>query len=127
MGEPRTDDFAARRKHLAHLTEEELEQRFWQLANKVVEPLVELARTHTSSSIERSVLLRMGLDSLTTQGIVQQAMVRGLLGHGAGHCVWRYAETKGLGIEEAGAVLAQGEGWDELEGYFINRKETVVQ
>ena len=50
------------------LTDEELEARFWELAQEVVDPLVELARTHTSPSIERSVLMRMGIDSLTCHG-----------------------------------------------------------
>ncbi|KLU59757.1 D-ornithine 4,5-aminomutase subunit alpha [Peptococcaceae bacterium CEB3] len=118
MGEPRADDFAERRKHLDHLTEEQLEERFWSLANEVVEPLVELARAHTSPSIERSVLLRMGFDSLTARSIVEQAMAHGLLGHGAGHSVWRYARSKGLGIEAAGQALARGEGWDSLKNYF---------
>lgn len=118
MGEARADDFAERRKHLAELSEAELEERFWQLAGQVVDPLLGLARTHTTPSIERSVLLRMGLDSLTTQGIVKEALAKGLLGHGAGHCVWRYAQMKGLSIEEAGTSLAKGEGWEELENFF---------
>lgn len=118
MGEQRVDDFAERRQHLAHWREDELEQRFWVLAGQIVDPLLELARTHTTPSIERSVLLRMGLDSSTTQGIVKQALAKGLLGHGAGHCVWRYAQLKGLSIEEAGTQLAGGKGWEDLEGYF---------
>ena len=35
----RADDFQERRKHLANLTEEELEQRFWELAEKIVDPI----------------------------------------------------------------------------------------
>ncbi|CAA7600197.1 D-ornithine 4,5-aminomutase alpha-subunit [Acididesulfobacillus acetoxydans] len=123
MGKPRADDFAERREHLAHLTEEQLEERFWSLANEVVEPLLDLARTHTSPSIERSVLLRMGFDSLTARGIAEQAMAHGLLGHGAGHLVWRYAKGQGLGIEAAGLALARGEGWDSLESYFGPREQ----
>jgi D-ornithine 4,5-aminomutase subunit alpha len=41
----REDDFTQRRKHLANLSDEELKQRFWELAEKSVEPLLELART----------------------------------------------------------------------------------
>lgn len=118
MGEQRADDFAERRRHLVQLSEDELEQRFWELAEQVVDPLLALAQSHTTPSIERSVLLRMGLDSPTTQGIVKQALVKGLLGHGAGHCVWRYAQLKGLSIEQAGARLAEGEGWEALEALF---------
>ena len=118
MGQQRIDDFEDRRKHLGSLTEEELEKRFWELTNQIVQPLVDLARTHTTPSIERSVLLRMGLASPTTQGIVENALAKGLLAHGAGHCVWRYAKIKKISIEEAGAALARGEGWEELGKYF---------
>ena len=38
----REDDFQERRKHLANLTEEELEARFWELTEKIVDPLIEL-------------------------------------------------------------------------------------
>lgn len=118
MGEQRPDDFAERRRHLAGLSEQELEHRFWNLAGQVVDPLLELAKRNTTPSIERSVLLRMGLDSPTSQGIVKQALAKGLLGHGAGHCVWRYAQMKEIGVEKAGADLAAGIGWDELETFF---------
>lgn len=40
----RKDDFDERRKHLSSLSEEELEIRFWELASKLVDPLIELAK-----------------------------------------------------------------------------------
>ncbi|TYP58499.1 ornithine aminomutase subunit alpha [Thermosediminibacter litoriperuensis] len=111
----RKDDFEIRRKHLSHLTEEELEKRFWELTEKIVEPLIELARTHTSPSIERSVLLRMGFDSLTAKAIVEKCVEKGLLGKGAGHVVLKYALYKNITIKEAGERLAKGDGWDEID------------
>ncbi|KXG78695.1 D-ornithine 4,5-aminomutase subunit alpha [Fervidicola ferrireducens] len=111
----RKDDFEERRKHLANLTEEELEKRFWELTEKIVDPLIELARTHTSPSIERSVLLRMGFDSLTAKAVVERCVEKGLLGKGAGHVVLKYALYKGISVKEAGNQLARGEGWDEIE------------
>jgi D-ornithine 4,5-aminomutase subunit alpha len=114
----RADDFEKRRQHLAHLSEEELEKRFWELAEKIVDPLVELAYKHTSPSIERSVLLRMGFSSLEAKAIVEGAMDRGLLGKGAGHLVYRLAKEKGIDIREAGLKLADGEMWDEIEVIF---------
>ncbi len=59
----RPDDFSGRRPHLVGLSDEELEALVRKRAQQIVEPLVELARTYTSPSIERSVLMRMGLDS----------------------------------------------------------------
>jgi len=109
------DDFESRRKHLSHLTEEELEKRFWELTEKIVDPLIELARTHTSPSIERSVLLRMGFDSLTTKAIVDRCTEKGLLGKGVGHIVLKYALFKKISVKEAGEKLAQGQGWDDME------------
>ena len=69
----RADDFAARRAHLKDLTEEQLEARFWELAGRLMDPLVETARTHTSPSIERSVLLRMGFSSVEAAAVVAPA------------------------------------------------------
>ena len=69
----REDDFQERRKHLANLTEEELEQRFWELAGKIVDPIVELARNNTSPSIERSVSV-----SYTHLDVYKRQVVRGL-------------------------------------------------
>ena len=60
----RKDDFQERRKHLADLSETELEERFWKLAEELIDPVVELARKNTSPSIERSILLRMGFSSV---------------------------------------------------------------
>ncbi len=114
----RADDFQERRKHLADLTEEELEQRFWELAEKIVDPLVELAYKHTSPSIERSVLLRMGFSSIEAKAIVDGAVERGLLGKGAGHLVYRLARDKNLSVREAGLKLANGEMWDYVVEVF---------
>lgn len=114
----RKDDFAERRKHLASLTDEELYQRFWQLTEEAVRPLIELAETHTSPSIERSVLLRMGLDSMEAKELVKKIGDRELLGKGAGHVLWRLAEDKGLSIREAAAGLLADKYWNEVEAYW---------
>ncbi len=119
----RADDFQERRKHIADLTDEELYNRFWELTAQVVEPLIELGRTHTTPSVERAVLLRMGISSLDTQKIVEGCMERGLMGYGAGHVVYRYAKEKGISIREAGETLAGGEGWDEAAAMFRGGKK----
>jgi D-ornithine 4,5-aminomutase subunit alpha len=112
----REDTYRQARAHLDGLSEAELEARFWELAGQVVEPLVELARTHTSPSIERSVLMRMGLDSQTCLAVVSECAARGLLGHGAGHVVWHCAETWDCPVTDAARRLAAGEGWEDLAG-----------
>lgn len=114
----REDDFQERRKHLADLTEKELEERFWELANEIVDPLVELAYKNTSPSIERSVLLRMGFSSIEAKAIVNGALDRGLLGKGAGHLVYRLAKEKDMDIREAGLKLVEGEMWDDVIQIF---------
>lgn len=110
----RPDTYREVRAHLAGLTDEQLESRFWELSNKLVEPLVELARTHTSPSIERSVLMRMGIDSQRCNAIVSECEKRGLLGHGAGHVVLHCAQTWGVDVRDAASKLASGEGWDTV-------------
>lgn len=114
----RIDDYTVRREHLANLTDEELKARFWELTQEVVNPLIDLAKTHTSPSIERSVLLRMGFSSLECQAIVKKCGEERMLGKGAGHLVWRLAKLKGFSTREAGLALAEGKYWDELQAYF---------
>lgn len=111
----RADDFQEKRKHLAGLSDAELESRFWQLAGEIVDPLIDMARTHTSPSIERSVLLRMGFSSTEAKGIVDRCVEKGLLGRGAGHIVWKVATEKGLDIRKAGLDLVEGKHWNELK------------
>ena len=108
----RPDTFNEVRQHLAGLSDEALEARFWQLAEETVAPLVELARTHTSPSIERSVLMRMGIDSRTCNAVVAECEKRDLLGHGAGHVVLVCMEAWGCDAPEAARQLAAGDGWE---------------
>jgi D-ornithine 4,5-aminomutase subunit alpha len=110
----REDTFATQREHLAGLTDEQLEARFWELGAQVVDPLVELARHHTSPSIERSVLMRMGVDSLTCAAVVSECEKRGLLGHGAGHVVLVCMQAWDCDPPEAARRLTGGEGWDTV-------------
>jgi len=114
----RSDDFVERRKHIADLTDEELYGRFWELTEKVVDPLLELGRNNTTPSIERAVLLRMGISSLQTKPIVEGCIDRGLMGKGAGHVVYKLANAKGITVKEAGTLLAGGKCWDEAAGLF---------
>jgi D-ornithine 4,5-aminomutase subunit alpha len=111
----REDTFDHAHEHLAGLTDEQLEDRFWELAGKVADPLVDLARAHTSPSIERSVLMRMGIDSLTCQAVVAECEKRALLGHGAGHIVLVCMGEWSCDAPEAARRLADGEGWNYAE------------
>ena len=96
----RDDDFEERRKKLANLSDEELKNRFWQLAEQVVEPLLKMAKENTTPSIERSVLLRMGFSTLEVRPLVEGAIV------------YRVAKEKGISIREAGEKLIAGDYWD---------------
>lgn len=114
----REDDFEIRRQHLADLTNEELKQRFWDLAEKTVDPLLEMARTHTSPSIERSVLLRMGFSSIEAKPLVEGAIDRGLIGKGVGHIIYRIAKEKNIPIREAGLQMIDGKHWEDAMSIF---------
>lgn len=118
----REDDFAERRKHIANLSDQELYDRFWKVAEQVVDPLLELGRKNTTPSVERAVLLRMGVSSLETQKIVENCMDRGLMGKGAGHCVYKLSKAKDISIREAGTMLSEGKGWDEVVALFKEGK-----
>lgn len=114
----RADDFQERRKHIADLSDEELYEKFWTLTEQVVEPLLDLGRKNTTPSIERSVLLRMGISSLEAKPIVEGCIDRGLMGKGAGHVVYRLATEKGISVKEAGTLLAEGKCWEEATALF---------
>jgi D-ornithine 4,5-aminomutase subunit alpha len=105
MMDERVAAFSKRQAELKKLSDMELKKRFWSLCNQVVEPIVDLARTHTSPSIERSVLLRMGIDSISTHGVVTRIMEAGLLGKGAGNVVFRVSEKTGKDLQEAARMI----------------------
>jgi len=88
----------------------------------LVDPLLQLGKENTSPAIERSVLLRMGFSSLEAKAIVDGCMARGILGHGAGNVVYRYATTQGLEIRAAGLVLQQPDKMDEAAKLFGGAK-----
>lgn len=114
--------FEDARQHLAGLSDEELKNRFWELAEQVVEPMLEMGRKYTSPSIERSVLLRMGFSSIEATEIVNHVLAHELMGKGAGHVVYRVAQENDLDIREAGLKLAEGELWDQVDTMFKGGK-----
>ncbi|MGE5682300.1 MAG: ornithine aminomutase subunit alpha [Bacillota bacterium] len=114
----RSDDFEVRRKHLATLTDEELKERFWKLAEKIVEPMLELGYRNTTPAIERSILLRMGFSSLEVKPIVEGVINKGLIKYGAGNVIWRLSKKLGISVRQAGLELAEGKHWEDLEELF---------
>ena len=111
----RPDDFAQRREHLQRLSDAELHSYFWQLVGQIVAPLIEEARTHTSPSIERSVLLRMGFSSIEANALVKKMGERNLLAHGAGRLVLELAKNNKLSIRDTGLGLLNGQYWEQLQ------------
>ena len=107
MSEDRVARFEQRRVQLREMSDEQLKGLFWDLCQQVVDPIVELARTHTSPSIERSVLLRMGIDSQSAQGVVERIHQAGLLGKGAGHVLLKVAESQGTDVRHAAAAVLE--------------------
>lgn len=121
----RTDDFEVRRAHLRAMSDEELKAYFWSLAQQVVDPLLEYGRTHTSPSVERSVLLRMGFSSLEAKPMVDYAISNNLIGHGVGNIVYRVAKAENLSIRDAGVQLSQGQLWDKAAVLFQGGETNV--
>jgi D-ornithine 4,5-aminomutase subunit alpha len=119
----RKDDFLVRRKHLKDLSDQELKEKFWQLTGEIVDPMLDLAKTHTTPSIERSVLIRMGFSSLEAKPLVEMTIDHGLIGKGSGHVVYVVSKEKDMSIREAGLALIEGEHWDFVLDYFNKRGE----
>ena len=110
----RPDDFESRRERLRGMSDEALHAHFWRLVEQIVAPLIEEAHTHTTPSIERSVLLRMGFSSSESKALVAAMGERGLLGRGAGRLVLELSERRGLPVRDAGLALLEGRLWEEL-------------
>ena len=101
--------FEERRRHLAAMSDEDLFNYFWDLADKITDPLIEAGRQYTTPSIERSVLLRMGFSSIEAGEIVKRVIECGLMPHGAGHVVWKLSEDLDMPLRDAGLAFARGE------------------
>lgn len=114
----RADDYQVRREHLKNLSDDELKKKFWELAEKVVEPMLDLGYKNTTPAIERSILLRMGFSSLEVKPIVEGVMRKGLMKKGAGNIVWRLSKKLGISVREAGVGLSCGKYWDEVDSLF---------
>lgn len=114
----RPDDFNERSKKLKNMTDEELDNYFWELVGKVVDPLVDLAKTHTSPSIERSVLLRMGFNSLQAKALVEKIEEHNLLSKGAGNIVYQLSKSKNMEIIDTGKALINDQYWEDVEKIF---------
>lgn len=114
----RQDDFLKRREHLKHLNDKELKQYFYELADKLVDPLLELSYKNTTKSIERSVLLRMGLSSIEAKTVVDKLNEFNLLRKGAGHCLYRLMLDKKLNIHQAASYIVESDGIDYLLEVF---------
>ena len=116
MTDDRITRYEQRREELKQMSDEQLKAHFWDLCDQLVDPLVDLARTHTSPSIERAVLLRMGIDSLSSQGVVERIYQAGLLGKGAGHVLLKLAEKECVDVRSAAAAILEDK--DVLQGLF---------
>lgn len=118
----RADDFETRRQHLKRLTDEQLEKKFWKLAEDVVNPLIDLAYNNTTPAIERSVLLRMGFSSLEAKDIVNKTIDTGLMGKGTGNVILKVSESLKRDYREVGREMAEGQHWDKAAEIFKGGK-----
>ena len=112
------DKFEDIRKHLHEYSDEDLKKYFWELTEKIVDPLIDLAKKHTTPSIERSVLLRMGFNSLQCQDLVKKGMQYGFMSKGIGNVVYRYAKRYELSILAAGEQLLDDKSWENVHDLF---------
>lgn len=110
--------FEAEKQKLEKLSNEELNQLFWKKAEEIVNPLIDLAKTHTSPSIERSVLLRMGFNSLEAKTIVEGVFERELLGKGVGNILLKMSKKAEKDYLTYGKEMVQGSHWDEIEKVY---------
>jgi D-ornithine 4,5-aminomutase subunit alpha len=114
----RQDDYLKRREHLSHLSDEELKDYFYKLTDKIVDPLLELSFKNTTKSIERSVLLRMGLSSIEAKAVVDKLNEFNLLRKGAGHCLYKIMINMKLDCHQAASYITESNGINYLLEVF---------
>lgn len=114
----RIDDFEKRRQHIKNLSDQELKKLFWSLAEKTVDPMIDLAKKNTTPAIERSVVLRMGFSSLEAKDIVEKTIKHGLISKGAGHVIYRLSQLEHMDIRQAGLKLIHDQGWQKVKESF---------
>ncbi|MCD4826180.1 MAG: ornithine aminomutase subunit alpha [Acholeplasmataceae bacterium] len=114
----RKDDYLERSKHLQNKTDQELKIYFYELLDKMLDPIIDLAYTYTSPSIERSVLLRMGFSSIEAKSIVDLILEQNLITHGAGHVIYKYAKLNHLDIRDAGLKLLESSDFKAIKEAF---------
>lgn len=123
MAVQRKDDtFKQDRKHLENLSDQEIHDRFWELTQKIIDPLLELGRTNTTPSVERSVVLRLGFSSIEAKALVEKVMDYELMPKGAGHVIYVASKENNVSIKEAGLGLIEGKYWDSVIEYFKGDK-----
>lgn len=105
MVEDRLKKFESRMQKLKELDDTELRTKFWELCSSIVKPMLDYGNKFTSPSIERSILLRMGIDSVTSQAVVNNILNAGLLGKGAGHVVMKLSEKHKISIKDAAVKI----------------------
>ena len=116
MSLQRPDDFEERRQHLASLDDEQLKSRFWDLLDKITDPLIDLARAHTSPSIERSIALRMGFSSIEAKALIAGLAEHGMMNRGIGRAVVNVMNARGCSAREAGLALINEKCWNIAKG-----------
>ncbi|HOX92532.1 MAG TPA: D-ornithine 4,5-aminomutase subunit OraS [Spirochaetales bacterium] len=116
MADDRIARFEKRQAELTTMSDADLKDRFWKLCNQVAQPIADLAKTHTSPSIERSVLLRMGIDSVSTHAVVTRILEAGLLGKGAGNVVLKLSKKTGKDLRAAAQAIIDDK--NSLNGLF---------
>jgi len=109
------EKFLLEKAKLEKLSDEQLNELFWEKAAQVVDPLISLAQENTSPSIERSILLRMGFNSLEAKTIVEGIFERDLLGKGAGNILLTMSKQAKKDYLSYGREMVEGKHWDELE------------
>jgi D-ornithine 4,5-aminomutase subunit alpha len=120
---PRNDDFDLRRAHLKDMDDDALKAYFFELTDRLLDPIMEMAKTHTTPAIERSVLMRMGFSSAEAKVITDHILDHGLLSHGAGHIVYRLSKDSGTPIRETGLSITSEAMTSRMKEVFSHDTE----
>lgn len=120
---PRQDDYTDRRKHLKDMSDQALKAYFFELTDRIIDPILVTAKDYTTPAIERSILLRMGFSSIEAKAITEKLHEQNLLPFGAGHVVYQYHLKSKLSIREAGLKLLEDDVLMSMTEVFKHETE----
>ena len=112
----------------ADLADEHIHKEFWKSGQSSDDSLSDFAHTCTSPHVECSSLVAMGFSDDEAQAIIKGAIKYRIICKGCSHVVLELRRARGIGLREAGLLLAAGDesAWTEAAARYPELCEEII-